>query len=257
MINHLLSIIENFTLLIIIPTILILVMTFMSRKSKQLLVNNFGYKSQAYLGCVGIIIHEISHAVVALLFGHKIRKFKPLIIPKEDSADASLGYVEQEWNDDSLFQKLGNLPISIAPIFGCTLAIYFIIKLTMPRLYQIIMQLLQKPKFLSFSDLRYLLFNSGLFTTFKFSSFIGIILILSIVLGGFDLSNNDLDTAKKPFSWLCLLILIILAILELLGLGTTTRLYLLRFAKFFTAILSVSFTAGLIVNIVLYICNLF
>ena len=58
----------------------------------------------------GTIVHEISHAVVALLMGARITKFS--VIPSGDT----LGHVEYTAPKIPL---IGNAAISIAPLIGC------------------------------------------------------------------------------------------------------------------------------------------
>lgn len=130
MYSELISIIVNLLIAMLIPTAVVLGLTYINRNSKELLVRKYGFSSQIWLGCVGIFIHECSHAVMALIFGHNIVEFKPLILPRNVARnDGALGYVRQTWNANSTYQNMGNLFIGTAPIWGCTLAIYWLLKI--------------------------------------------------------------------------------------------------------------------------------
>ncbi len=67
----------------------------------------------------GTIVHEISHAAMALLVGAKITKFS--VLPSEDT----LGSVE---HTNPKIPVLGNFAISIAPLVGCPALLLLISK---------------------------------------------------------------------------------------------------------------------------------
>ncbi len=67
----------------------------------------------------GTIVHEISHAAIALLMGAKITKFS--VLPAGDT----LGSVE---HTDPKIPVLGNFAISIAPLIGCPAVLLLISK---------------------------------------------------------------------------------------------------------------------------------
>ncbi|MGF1754398.1 M50 family metallopeptidase [Vibrio makurazakiensis] len=77
----------------------------------------------------GTPIHEISHAIMALLFGHKVEK----ICLFQSGKDGRLGYVKHSWNTRSIYQNTGLFFIAIAPLFGAGLVLvtaYFSLDLT-------------------------------------------------------------------------------------------------------------------------------
>jgi len=66
---------------------------------------------------VGTPIHELSHAIVAIMFGHKIEKVSLINF----SQDGRLGYVIHRWNKRSLYQNIGLFFIAVAPLFSAIL----------------------------------------------------------------------------------------------------------------------------------------
>ncbi|WP_105901233.1 hypothetical protein [Vibrio gangliei] len=61
---------------------------------------------------IGTPIHEASHALMAILFGHKVHKICWFQVGK----DGRLGYVEHNWNRRSLYQSIGCIFIALAPL---------------------------------------------------------------------------------------------------------------------------------------------
>ena len=76
---------------------------------------SFGLKAVMITGIIGVPIHEISHAILALIFRHRITKVK--LIQKPDPSGL-MGYVKHSYNPNSLYQRIGNFFIGIAPLFG-------------------------------------------------------------------------------------------------------------------------------------------
>lgn len=96
--------------------------------NKALIKLGFNYKLYIYTGVVGTVIHEASHALMCLLFFHKITDIK-LFSPSDDG---TLGYVSHSYNKKNIYQKIGNFFIGIAPILGGTAVIYLLLYLFMP-----------------------------------------------------------------------------------------------------------------------------
>jgi hypothetical protein len=67
---------------------------------------------------IGVPFHEISHLVLALIFGHDITEIK-LFRPIAGKRDGNLGYVHYRFNHRSLYQNMGNFFVGAAPmLFG-------------------------------------------------------------------------------------------------------------------------------------------
>lgn len=73
---------------------------------------------------IGVPLHELSHAIASVLFGHKIQGIK--LIPT--SSTGELGYVRHSWNTRSVYQSLGCFFIAIAPLITGSLFVLYIFK---------------------------------------------------------------------------------------------------------------------------------
>ncbi len=81
-------------------------------------------------GWIGTPVHELSHAIFCLIFGHRItdiRLFQP------NSSDGSLGYVKHTYNSKNFYHRIGNLFIGAGPVILGALAIYGLIHLLLPN----------------------------------------------------------------------------------------------------------------------------
>ena len=95
---------------------------------------NFGSKSRAVCyvtGCIGTPLHELSHALFCLIFGHKIVEIKLFRIGAEDG---TLGYVKHTYNRKNFYQRMGNFFIGIAPIVVISAVLFLLAWLLMPSM---------------------------------------------------------------------------------------------------------------------------
>ncbi|OAA91960.1 hypothetical protein [Clostridium ljungdahlii] len=93
---------------------------------------SFGMKSIMITGFIGVPVHEMSHAIFAAIFGHKITAVKLLQRPDENGV---MGYVEHSYNQNSIYQQIGNFFIGTAPIFGGILSVVGLMHFMIPRAY--------------------------------------------------------------------------------------------------------------------------
>lgn len=94
-----------------------------------------GSKGQAacYItGFIGTPIHESAHALMCLIFGHKIVEIKFFQL---NSSDGTLGYVQHSYNPKNIWQRLGNLFIGIAPILVGAGLLCLLLYLLLPEMF--------------------------------------------------------------------------------------------------------------------------
>jgi len=85
---------------------------FLARQSSQL----FGRRLQLYLfGLPGTIVHEGSHVIACLLFGHRVHHVKWF---DPQATDGALGSVEHSYDTSSAYQRVGTIVIGVAPLLA-------------------------------------------------------------------------------------------------------------------------------------------
>lgn len=82
-------------------------------------------------GLIGTPIHELSHALMCIIFRHHIDEIK--LYQMDDSG--TMGYVNHSYNPRSLYQKIGNFFIGVAPIIGGSLVIHLLMRWLLPAEY--------------------------------------------------------------------------------------------------------------------------
>ena len=84
-------------------------------------------------GAIGTPIHELSHALMCVLFGHRITEVK-LFQPNSD--DGTMGYVMHTSNSKNIYQQVGHYFIGVAPIFVSSVLLFLALKHCIPTAYK-------------------------------------------------------------------------------------------------------------------------
>lgn len=91
------------------------IISFINGYTEAFIFSGLGNAGRILFSFIGTPIHEASHALMCLIFGHKIVDIK-FFIPNPNSYVA--GYVNHTYNPKSIYQNIGNFFIGLAPIFG-------------------------------------------------------------------------------------------------------------------------------------------
>lgn len=196
----------------VVPYVTSLLTSWLGHTSKVILVNNLGNNSQLIVGGLGVIIHELGHAMFAYLFGHQVTKVQLLNFNYRQSG--ALGSVDHRWNDRNVYQILGNFFIGLAPYYMCSLVLYLLQKYLLHAQFSIssLAQSLDINQTISIS----IIFDSvldNLKSSFANASFgmivLYVILTIMIASTGYDLSRNDFMTVNKGIlPWVVTLIVL-------------------------------------------------
>jgi hypothetical protein len=120
--------------------LLIAVLSWLSGNVAILASHAFGRATYYFLfGWLGTLIHEIAHAVAALLFGHQIASFYGFTLNPNARVQGS---VNTRYHAGNLYQYIGRFFIGIAPVvFGplvIYLALYMLFHAQMPEMWRAI-----------------------------------------------------------------------------------------------------------------------
>ncbi len=85
-----------------------------------------------YTGFVGTPVHEASHLLMCLLFGHTVTSYKLINTNKRSR---TLGYVEHTYYKNNLYHGIGNYFIGVSPILAGGLAVLLFMWLFMPDIF--------------------------------------------------------------------------------------------------------------------------
>lgn len=127
--NLLLKTLVDLSWLIGVIVIMGLVLGFLRNKSMYNYNQRFGRKAIYFTGIVGVPIHELSHLIIAKIFGHKIKEVKFF---QPNIEDGTLGYVNHSYNPKNIYHQIGNFFIGIAPIICGSLFIILLLKIFVP-----------------------------------------------------------------------------------------------------------------------------
>lgn len=131
-------------LLCVVPIlVLVVVQDGLSRLLAGPVFSNAIARRTYYVTAVlGVSVHELSHAIVAVLGGHRVRKIS---LFEFSHSHSRLGYVNHSYNPNSIYQRAALFYIGIAPIFGACAVIWLSTKFLMPDALPLLSRIAQLP----------------------------------------------------------------------------------------------------------------
>ena len=125
------QILKNFALQNLVTIGAIVLFGFIIALCNKRFYRNFGSHGTAVCyvtGVIGTPVHECSHALMCLIFGHKIVEMKLFQI----GDDGTLGYVAHTYRKRNVYQRMGNFFIGVAPIIVISAILFGFSYLLMP-----------------------------------------------------------------------------------------------------------------------------
>lgn len=209
----------------------------------KLFYGNFGTRGRAvcYItGFLGTPIHELSHALFCLIFGHKITEIKLFQV---NSDDGTLGYVSHSYRKRNVYHRIGNFFIGIAPIVVITAILYLIAYLLLPQMTAEMFSYMGGDGSGNVSEYLMALLSVKVFFTYIGNYRWWIFLIIGMFLAlHMNLSTADIKGSADGLIFLVAALLIadtILAVIHVNLLGAFTRI-VVAIGGFLIAFLSLS-----------------
>ena len=109
---------------------------YLENRARTYWTRAFGRNGFLFTSWIGTPIHEFGHAFMCVLFGHKIVGIQWF---PTNTSNGYLGYVQHEYNPKSIYQKIGNFFIGIAPIFSGIAALVGLMYCLIPPSYSVFM----------------------------------------------------------------------------------------------------------------------
>lgn len=124
-----------FNLVILLPIIIFgLIISKINKYVSKKLYKKSKWGLYILTGVIGTPVHECSHLISDLIFGHKIKKvalFRPIASKK----DGVLGFVDATYKTNSIYQNIGLFVSGIAPMIGGSLVLFLLLKLLLPGVF--------------------------------------------------------------------------------------------------------------------------
>ncbi len=174
-------------------------------------------------GIVGTPIHELSHALMCLIFGHRITEVK-LYAP--NSQDGTLGHVSHSYNRKNVYHQIGNFFIGTAPVVLGGAVILLLMALLVPHSFDAVMgevETLTEIDMTTFPIAEYFEYIGNailaVFSAETFSSWQGwVFIILAIMIAShMEMSGADIKNSSLGFLFLAILLFLVDGVIYLIS----------------------------------------
>ena len=166
-------------------------------------------------GIIGTPIHELSHALMCLIFGHKITEIK---LYEPGSQDGTLGHVSHSFNKKNIYHQIGNFFVGTAPILLGGAVTVLLMALLLPSAFDTIISNVGILASMNISTLQISEYFSyigdaiaSIFSTSSISSWQGwLFILLAIMISShMEMSGADIKNSSLGFIFLSILLLIV------------------------------------------------
>lgn len=218
---------------------------------------SFGMNAVMLTAFIGVPVHELSHAIAAILFRHHINDIK--LLQKPDG-NGVLGYVNHSYNTRSVYQEIGNFFIGVAPIFGGIASIIVLMRFLIKHAYDQFIQIVISNFHITMLNEEILkkIINSYLglvkaifsFSNLKNPYFYIFIFLAICISSHISLSSADIKGASRGLA----IIFIILFLLNIFGLiNNISKFSIEKYNIFITSFLFIA----VILSFITFIISLF
>lgn len=205
------EILSNFALQLLLTVGVVIVFGLLIALCRRAFCRIVGPSGPVILLITGIVstpVHELSHAVMCLLFGHRIDEIKLFTL----RGDGTLGYVKHSYNPRNLYHRIGNFFIGIAPIIGGSAVLLLLFRLMLPEAFLVAAKTLTAPVGNS-PIAEYFSRFFGIFGALFSPEYISdpmwwLFLLLALMIAGhMEISTADLRSGISGFSFIAILLL--------------------------------------------------
>ncbi|WP_443659223.1 hypothetical protein [Clostridium algidicarnis] len=241
-----------------------LMLGFFEKTANTFMQRSLGRKGIFITAFIGTPIHEIGHAIMCIIFNHKIMDIKLLNLKDKSGV---LGYVKHSYNKNSLYQRIGNLFIALGPIFSGTSVLILALYSFMPESFSILKRYviyginsdkIDKGLIVSLLNLSGGLLKSVFSANnFQHLSFWIFIIVAICVSSHMALSKADIENGKDGFLVLFAFIFIVNIVLVYFSVNITQyKLQLIRYNIYLSVFLMIALMFSLFSLGISFLCYL-
>ena len=129
------EILSNFLIQMLFTFGIVMIFGLIIAFARRIFCAILGYSGPKILLATGIIgtpIHELGHALMCIIFGHRIVEIK-LFDPKSEGG--ALGYVRHSYNPRNIYHQIGNYFIGVAPIICGSGVLLLLLRFVTPDVF--------------------------------------------------------------------------------------------------------------------------
>lgn len=134
MVNFVFQVVETTIIQLLSLFGIFFVFGFLLSKIQAAVLKNYlssvGWRGLLWTAWLGTPVHEYSHALMAIIFRHKIDQ---VVLFSPDANTGELGHVNHSYNPKSFYQSLGNFFIGLAPLIIGPIILVVLLYILVPQ----------------------------------------------------------------------------------------------------------------------------